>query len=175
MQTFLFILQAVMSGTLFVNKLLVFKDKKVGWLIGAFGTILATIYLWLIGIRVMAICEIGLLILMIYGYSVRKTPSPRVEWTIRLTTIATALVLTYFTFSGLLKIVECLASVFMIFGAYALTHKRKPMGWFFWLLCHIGSAWVTWNMPDQHIFTDSQLASALVALTAWILLVMPKR
>lgn len=154
-----------MISILFLNKLLVLKDKKIGWGIGAIGTLLAIAYLFLLHFRIMAFAEIGLFILMLYEY-LKETKVPRtVEYGINIAIIFTAGIITYFTFSGLLLIIEWVGTLSMLIGAYGLTHRWKPLGWTFWFICHICTAYMAYNGENpQPFFGDFQIASAFVSL-----------
>ncbi len=170
MEQFITWLGIVMSIILFTNKLFFLEGKDIGWNIGALGTILAILYLWLIDFPIMSVSEIGILVLMIYGNYAEKNKirkSPLFEKVVNIATLIVIILLTYFTFSGLLKLIECVASIILLVGLYALSHKWKPVGWFFLFLGHLLTAYMAYfgNHP-QTFFGDFQIASAIVAAVA---------
>lgn len=168
METFIHWLGVVMASILFINKLYILKDKKLGWGIGAIGTLLAIIYLLLLHFRIMAFAEIGLFILMLYGYLKEGTVPAKVESAIIIGIITIGLVITYFTFSGLLQIIEWVGTISMLIGAYGLTHKWKPAGWLFWFICHVCTAYMAYHAKTpQLFFGDIQIASAFVSVVGF--------
>ena len=168
METFIFWLGVVMSIILFLNKLFLLEDKKLGWGAGILGTSLAIPYLFLIHLQIMAFAEIGLLILMLYGFFVNTTKIPeRFEIAVNVLTICTILFLTFSTFSGLIGITQCITSIFLLVGIWCMSHKRKPAAWTFLLCCHLGTAYAVYlGAQEQHFFGDFQIASALVSIVA---------
>jgi hypothetical protein len=157
----------IMSIILFGNKILLLINQKSGWLVGALGTVLAVIYLLLLKFPIMATAEIGIIVLMLYGFFAKETPSEKVEWFVRIVAICTFIFIAYFTFSGILTIVECLASIFALFGVYLFTHKKEFIGWFFYCICHLLTVYMAYE-KHQDFFEHFQIASAIVSMAGMV-------
>ncbi len=134
---------------------------------GAIAASLSILYFSLLNLLIFAVLEVGLVILMGYGYWKKKEVNVRVEWLIRTAIMLVMAVLTYFVFRGLMTVVEFTASILMLWGTYFLTHRRMFVGWYIYGVAHIFSTMVGVS-AEQPFFADFQIASAMVALFgAW--------
>ena len=157
----------------FINKLLVLVKIKSGWLVGAIGAILATLYLYLLGLYVYTILEIGLIVLMAYGFFV-KEKNPTIEKSINMLIFIILLIFTYFAIHGDLVIAQFISSVGMLLGTYFLIHKKPVLGWIGYLVGHSICAYLGYQ-KHQTFFADFQIASALVSIIALALNEKTKR
>ena len=156
-------LQVSVSLILFTNKILVLMGRKSGWLIGAIGCALAIIYLYLIELYVFTALEIGLIVLMLYGYFVKQNKNIHIENTIRIVIILSMMAISYFAFAGLLTVFELISSAGLLFGTYYLTHNKTTLGWLLYCIGHLITAYIGYN-KGQDFFADFQIASAIVSI-----------
>lgn len=157
------ILQVLVSIIFFVNKVLVLKGKKSGWLVGAIAATLAVAYFILIELYVYTGLEFGLIILMGYGFVKNdEQRNPQVELSIQGFTVILMLGLTYFAFAGQLTIVELFSSLGLLVGTYLMTHGRLSTGWAICAVAHALAAYLGIH-KDQHIFAGFQSASVIVS------------
>ncbi|MEW6617605.1 MAG: hypothetical protein AB1333_04295 [Patescibacteria group bacterium] len=77
METITLILQILVSVIFFTNKVLLVIGKRSGWLAGAIAATLACAYFFLIELYIYTVLEIGLLMLMGYGYLSHDTKKIR--------------------------------------------------------------------------------------------------
>ena len=159
----IWVLQILVSVIFFANKVFVLAEKKVGWLLGAVAATLGVFYFYLIGFYVYTALEIGLVVLMGYGFIKKKRVNPAVETWIRLVTIVVMLTLAFFAFSGLITIVEFGSSLLLILGTFFLTHQNPRTGWILYSLAHLLAAYLGY-CKKQLFFADFQVASAIVSL-----------
>lgn len=160
-------LEIVISLLLFSNKLLVLIDKKSGWAIGAIGCIIAIVYLYLIKLYVFTVLEIGLVILMMYGYLAADKKKVSVEKTINFFLILVMASLTYFLFEGSITIYQFLGGIALLIGTYCLTHGKPVIGWVLYCIGHLITAYLGYH-KHQSFFADFQIASAIVSVVAII-------
>ena len=157
------VLQILVSVIFFANKVLVLAEKKVGWLLGAVAATFGVFYFYLIGLYVYTALEVGLIILMGYGFLKKDHKNPAMETVIRLVTIAVMLALAYFAFSGMITIVELGSSLGLLLGTFFLTHRQQKTGWILYVLAHVLAAYLGYN-KGQQFFADFQIASAIVCI-----------
>ena len=158
----IWILQVLVSLIFFAQKAFILAGKKAGWLVGVVAAVLAIFYFYLLGLYVYTVLELGLVVLMGWGFF-KTSENPRVETLIRLTTAVVMIFLAALAFGGLLTIVELMSSIGMLSGTYYLTHKRVRLGWGISVGAHLLAWWVGIS-KEQQIFADFQLASAIVCL-----------
>ncbi len=155
-------LQILVSLIFFANKVFVLADKKVGWLLGAVAATLGVFYFYFIGLYVYTALEVGLIILMGYGFLKKDSKNPAMEMTIRLVTIAVMFALAFFAFSGLITVVELGSSLGLLLGTFFLTHRKLKTGWVLYVLGHLLAAYLGYH-KGQQFFADFQIASAIVS------------
>jgi hypothetical protein len=160
-------LQISVSLLFFMNKVFVLIGKKSGWLLGAIAASLAIFYFYFIGLYVYTVLEVGLVILMGYGFFKKEEKNPRVETTIRVVTIAVMLIQTTLAFKGMITIVELGSSLGLVIGTFLLTHQKVKAGWILYGIAHILAAVLGYN-KGQQFFADFQIASALVSFVGCI-------
>lgn len=155
------VLEVAVALIFFANKVFVLIGKKSGWLLGSIAAFLAVIYFYLIGLYIFTVLEIGIMILMGYGFWKKDEKNPKVEFLIRLVILVVMVTLTFFVFSGLISIAELTSSLFFLFGTFFLTHRKERLGWVLYCVAHIFSSYVGYK-KDQDFFADFQVASAIV-------------
>lgn len=160
-------LEIVISLLLFSNKLLVLIDKKSGWVIGAIGCFIAMWYLYLLKLYVFTILEIGLIVLMLYGYLAGKEKKDSVERMIIAFLILVMASLTYFLFEGSITTYQFVGGIALTIGTYYLTHGKAIIGWILYCIGHIVTAYLGYQ-KHQLFFADFQIASAIVSIIAII-------
>lgn len=156
------ILEVAVSVVFFANKLGVLIEKRLGWLIGVIAAALAILYFFFLNLVVFMVLEVGLVILMGYGYWKKEDVNVRVEWFIRIAITVVMGFLTYFVFAGFLTIMEFIGSVLMLWGTYFLTHKKVLWGWVIYGVSHVFATIVGYG-AEQPFFAHFQIASAMVA------------
>ncbi len=161
------VLQVAVSLIFFANKVFVLIEKRSGWLLGTIAAILACWYFFLLNLFVYTALEIGLVILMGYGFLKKDQTNKKVEWFIRLSLLTSMTVIAIFSFQGKLTSAEFGSSIFMLFGTYHLTHKAKRFGWLLYALAHCGAAYIGYAKL-QNLFGDFQIASAIVCFAGVI-------
>jgi hypothetical protein len=161
-------LEIVISLLLFSNKILVLIDKKSGWAIGAIGCFIAMWYLYLLKLYVFTILEIGLIVLMMYGYLAGKEKKDSVEKLIIAFLIIVMASLTYFLFEGSITVYQFIGGTTLIIGTYCLTHGKPITGWILYCIGHLVTAYIGYNTKPipQTFFADFQIASAIVSIVA---------
>ena len=160
-------LQISISLIFFANKTFVLIDKKTGWLIGAIGAIMGTLYFFLLHLYCFTVLDAGLVILMGYGFIVKSQKNQKVENFIHIVIALAMITLGYFAFSGLMTIVEFFSSILLLLGTYFLTHKKISLGWILYAISHILAAIVGYKV-GQMFFADFQIASAIVLIAGLI-------
>lgn len=165
-QTMLQILEVSVALLFFSNKVFVLIGKRTGWLLGVIAAFLAGFYFYYLELYVYTILEIGLIVLMGYGFLIIKK-QPRVERFIHGVIIILMVILSYFVFDGMLTIYEFISSIGMLVGTYFLTHERAMLGWLCYTVGHLLSVYVMYS-KDQSFFADFQLASAIVSSVGFI-------
>ena len=159
----IWVLQILVSLIFFANKVFVLAEKKVGWLLGAIAATLGVFYFYFLGLYVYTALEVGLIILMGYGFLKKDHKNPTVETMIRLVTIAVMCLLAFFAFSGLITIVELGSSLGLLLGTFFLTHRKVKTGWILYTLGHLLGAYLGYN-KGQQFFADFQVASAIISI-----------
>lgn len=155
-------LQISVSLILFTNKVYILKGKKVAWLIGMIGTMLAMAYLYLIGLYVFTVLEIGLVVLMAYGFFQKEEKNLLVEIIINLIIGISAIAMTWFVFNGIMTVCELIGSMGLLIGTYYLTHGKQKIGWLCYLAAHLVTAYLGYD-KHQYIFAFFQIASAVIS------------
>lgn len=156
-------LQIAVSLIYFTNKVFILLNKKVGWLVGAIAASLATIYFSLIGLHVYVTLNVGLIILMGYGFLKGEKKKPKVETFIKIVTIAVMFIMAYHTFTGAITIVELISSLALTAGTYYLTHNSKRLGWFLFCVGHATAVYIGYA-KNQNFFGDFQIASVIISI-----------
>lgn len=156
-------LQVAVSVIFFINKTLVLVGKKSGWMVGVVAAILATFYFFRIELYIYTVLELGLIILMGYGFLWVGQKKPLTEMVINWTTAIVMLAMTVFVFSGLMTAIEFGSSIALLLGTYFLTHDQISWGWSLYALAHGMAAYLGYH-KDQQIFADFQVASCIVSL-----------
>lgn len=157
------ILQIAVALIFFVNKVLVLVGQKSGWLVGAFAAFLAVLYFYGIGLYIYTALELGLIVLMTYGYFKKEKKNQAVETTIRFLTVVVMTAIAFFAFSGRLTIVELFSTSGLLWGTYLMTHDRLNLGWAVCAVAHVFAGYLGYN-KGQTIFADFQVASAIVSV-----------
>jgi hypothetical protein len=147
------------------NKVLLLLNRKSGWLSGMAIGLISGFYFWFIGLKILAIAELGFFIVMLYGYLRRERPSLRQTFKINLILSGLTLLLCYFLFVGALTAVETLSSLSFIWGGYLLAIDKKVWGWLLLLLAHAATAIASFY-AGQTLFTGLQTVSGLVCAYA---------
>jgi len=148
----------------FLHKVLILKNKRMGWLFGFVSGLLFSGYFYSTNLKVLSISSISFTVLALYGLIFNKCEtSIYIENFIRIITIIACLILSYATFNGTITILQLFASVFQIFGAYLLTHKKILYGWIGFLFAHSIIAYLSYQ-TNQTFFADFQVASAIIAV-----------
>lgn len=170
------LLQVLVSLLFFGNKVLVLvgkKFEKFGWLLGVIAASLGVAYFYLLGMYVYTVLEIGLIVLMSYGFLHKDTTkNEKVETTIRVVTGVVMLVLACVVFSGAITIIEFVSSIFMLAGTYLLTHSKKRLGWILYGIAHLAAVYLGYA-KGQQFFADFQLASAIVSAVGALIIKDP--
>jgi hypothetical protein len=155
------LLQISVALIFFANKSFVLVGKRFGWFLGALAAFIAVFYFYLIQLYIYTVLEVGLIILMGYGF-IKPKENNGLELAIRLTIAGIMLILSMFAFNGLLTIYELLSSAGLLFGTYFLTHSKVKLGWFISGLAHLLAMQLGYE-KNQNFFADFQLASAIIS------------
>jgi hypothetical protein len=158
----IWILQILVPVIFFANKVFVLAGQKTGWLVGAVGAVLGLFYFYLIGLYVFTALDLGLIVIMGYGY-LKTENNPKVENIIRMVTMVVMILLAGFVFSGSLTIMELVSSASSLMATYYLTHGKNSRGWMLYLVGHVFGAIVGYGR-DLNFLADFQVASAIVSL-----------
>ncbi len=147
------------------NKILLFLEKKSGWLSGIAIGLISGFYFWAIGLKILAVAEFGFFLVMLYGYIRHARPSLRQTFWINLVLSVLTLFLCYFLFVGVLTVVETVSALTFIWGGYLLAINQKVSGWFLLLVAHATTATTSFYVA-QTIFSGLQVISGLVCIYA---------
>jgi len=150
-----------------VNKVLLFLEKKSGWMSGIVIGLTSGFYFWAIGLKILAVAEFGFFVVMLYGYLKQTRPSLRVTFWINVILTALSIFLCYFLFTGVLTVFETISSLSFIWGGYQLAIQQKAFGWFLFLLAHATLATNSFYL-EQTIFASLQVVSGLVCIYAMV-------
>jgi len=153
-------LQISISLIFFTNKTFVLIDKKTGWLIGAIGAVMGTLYFSLLHLYCFAVLDAGLVILMSYGFIAKAQKNQKVENVLHLVILLAMLSLGYFAFSGVMTVVQFFSSALLLMGTYLLTHQKTSWGW-------ILAAIVGYKV-GQMFFADFQIASTIISIVGLV-------
>ncbi len=167
MQNIILYLGIIALLPLLIHRVLfLIEGKKPSFNTEPVGTLLVIIYFGLLHFRIITIAEIGIFILMLYGFIVNKPVAERLQQIIiGITILALVLVFIFFTSPGLAEVIECIAAIFLVFGNYALNNKRKPAGWALFSLCSFCTAYVVYaRAPSHQLFIHAQIFLATICL-----------
>lgn len=153
------------------NKILLFLEKKSGWMSGIAIGLISGFYFWAIGLKILAVAEFGFFLVMLYGYLRHTRPSLRTTFWINLVLSILSIFLCYFLFLGLLTVIETISALSFIWGGYLLAIHQKISGWFLLLLAHAATATASFY-AEQTIFAGLQVISGLVCIYAMIVSVL---
>ena len=160
---------SVFLGILSVaNKILLFLEKKSGWLSGIAIGLISGFYFWTIGLKILGVAEFGFFLVMLYGYIRHASPSLRATFWINLALSILSISLCYFLFVGVLTVVETISALTFIWGGYFLAIKQKVSGWFLLMLAHATTATASFY-AGQTIFAGLQVISGLVCIYAMVI------
>lgn len=149
------------------NKILLFLDKKSGWLSGIAIGLISGFYFWNIGLEILAIAELGFFLVMLFGYIQHTNPSLQTKFWVNIALSGISLSFCYFLFVGLLTIIETVSALSFIWGGYQLAINWKFSGWLILLLAHIATA-ISSFYAGQSIFAGMQIVSGFICVYAAI-------
>ena len=162
------ILEIAVGVIFFANKVFLLAGKRLGWFIGTIAATLAFFYFLLLGLYIYTVLEVGLVVLMGYGFLHRRSRrNKKVERVLHYTIAIIMTVLAYFVFSGLMTMIEFVGAVTMLSGTYYLTHNKMRLGWAVYGVSHIFVI-ILAIYANQMFFAHFQMASAIVALVGVI-------
>jgi hypothetical protein len=156
-------LQIVTAIVCLFQKIFLLSGKKLGWVIGIVGGLLALAYNQLLGLYIYMVLGLGGLLLSIYGIYRRDKKSVRVELLVRASMILVMFVITFFIFRGLMTVAEFVSSLLFLSGIYFLASLKVRLGWLLVFFAHLIAIHIFINL-DQQIFAGFQAASAAIAL-----------
>jgi len=157
---------SIFLGTLsIINKILLFIEKKSGWLSGIAIGLISGFYFWIIDLKILSISEAGFFLVMLYGYIRHTHPSLKETLKFNLILSALSLLLCYFLFVGLITFIETISALSFIWGGYFLAINKKTFGWLLFLLAHTTTAFTSFYV-EQVIFSILQLISGLICIYA---------
>ncbi len=161
--TSLLVLQIVVSVLFLLNKVFLAAGEKTGWLWGAIGCLLAVCYFYRLHLLVYMVLDIGMVVLMTYGYLKKGAKRPLVELTIQIVSAIVMVVMAYSAFMGVLTLIELASAIGILIGTYVLTHGKVRAGWILYAVANTLTVVVAFK-KHQHIFADFQIAQVVVAL-----------
>lgn len=162
-----FALQVSVALIFFANKVFLLIGKKSGWLLGAIAAFTGIFYFFLIGLYIYIVLELGVMLLMAYGFWKRGKQSRFTEIMVRVVTTVVMLFLATFAFAGMITVVEFTSSVIFLFGTFFLLHGPIRIGWAMYFVAHVFSAYLGYT-KEQDFFADFQVASAIVCFAGAI-------
>ncbi len=163
MNQFIFYLSLPVSLFSILNKIYLVKGKRSGWLWGALVGLSSTVYFFLIDLKILSIAEIGFLIVMLYGYIVHDKESKNLSLYANIILSLISIVLTVLLFKNYLTAIEAISSLAFIWGGYYLANRKKVLGWTFFILAHLATAFSSLD-KGQLIFSILQIVSALICV-----------
>ncbi len=159
-------MEIVVAVVFFVNKFFLLVDRKDGWLWGAVGCLLAIVYFYLIHLFVYMVMDVGLVILMTYGYLKKDAKRPMVELTIQITSAVVMIIMAYCAFNGMLTVLELVSAMGMLIGTYLLSHEKVRIGWILYAITGVLAVFVCIEKYQQVlvVFQICQVVFALFAI-----------
>ena len=154
-----------------VNKILLFLERKSGWVSGIAIGLTSGFYFWAIGLKILAVAEFGFFLVMLYGYIKHTRPSLTVTFWMNLILSIISIFLCYLLFTGALTLIETISALSFIWGGYELAVKHKLFGWLLLLLAHGTTATASFY-AGQTVFVGLQVISALICVYAIIVIFM---
>ncbi|MCA9355916.1 nicotinamide mononucleotide transporter [Candidatus Nomurabacteria bacterium] len=158
---YLFFLSIPVSMFSIFNKLFLVLNKRSGWFWGVLVGLSSSVYFFIINLHILAIAEIGFLVVMIYGfinYNVDRNKLT-IQTNILLTVIS--LILTASLFVSYLTLIEATSALSFIWGGYLLARKQNIYGWILFFVAHISTSISTY-WKGELIFAMLQIISALI-------------
>lgn len=157
------VLQSVSGIFGLTNKVFLLLGKRAGWIFGFFAGVSFAVYYLFIDLKILGIVQIGLTMLMIYGYIVHKKISKGAHMMATLVLSMIAITLLFATFKNSLTIIETLSVLSGCWATYLIAQKKYRSGWLVFLIAHITSAYLTF-LKSEYIFFSFQIFSAIVAI-----------
>ena len=172
------ILQWTVGLFFFANKVFLLAEMKAGWKIGLGGSVLAVTYFAILDLYVLALIEVALGLLFVYGLlvSLSSTRSAKARNIALVASFLTIPFVVWATYAGEMTILETLASVFMLIGFYFVAGNERDkvifshltptqFGWLVLAITHTIAAWLMRGyFTGQEFFADMQIASVVVCL-----------
>ena len=164
----LFALSVFLGILSVVNKILLFLEKKSGWISGMAIGLISGFYFWTIGLKILALAEFGFFLVMFYGYLQHIHLSIKETFRINFFMSILSGLLGYFFFTNALTIIEIISALSFIWGGYQLANGKKIIGWLLFLLAHITTA-TTSFYASQFVFSSLQVISGFICVYAlWV-------
>jgi hypothetical protein len=159
--SFIHLLQISIVLVFFTNKLLILIGKKFGWLLGIFAASLAIFYFHFSNLIPYMILNIGIVVLMIYGF-LNPKENFVIKVLVRLILVGVPAALLFFVFNGLLLVPQLLACLGIFFGTYFLIFPQTWIGWLILGIANFLAAYLGY-IKGHIFFADFQLATAILA------------
>lgn len=149
------------------NKILLFLEKKSGWMSGIAIGLISGFYFWVIDLKILGVAEFGFFLVMLYGYLRHTRPSLRTTIWINAVLSVISISLCYFLFIGVLTVIETISALSFIWAGYLLAIEKRVSGWFLMLLAHAATATVSFY-AGQTLFAGLQVISGIVCVCAMV-------
>ncbi len=160
------ILITIASLLFFCNKILLLLGKKLnrrlGWFLGGLGAILFIIYFFKINTPILAILEIGLVVLMTYRFIAKEKTNKLIENSLGIITGIFILVLTFITTEGVMTWSQFFGAFGMLIGTYFLISARQVqfekislqerLGWLFYGFGHLFTSYIGYQKHEWIFF-----------------------
>lgn len=163
METTVAILQVAVAWVFFANKVLVLVGRRSGWAVGVLGAALALVYFYLLDLFLFTVLELGLIVLMLYGFAAHGGSRSRFELVARVAITLAMTAMVWFVFTGVMTVVEFMSALLMLWGTYLLASGSLAWGWGLSVVAHALAGVIGWS-KNQLTFADFQVASSIVAL-----------
>lgn len=181
------LLQIISALLLLLNKYFVLKDKAIGWIYGALGAAVITVYFYLqmvfehkSHLWIMVVLDIALIVNMMYGYFMAtsiegsQTQCFLKKWNVPIkavvlvVSVSVCLMFLMRAFSAQLVMNQFLFAIASLFGTLLLAFRKKVttiIGWSLYLIghCIITEVMLKTGSPIIAVF---QIVSAGIAIWA---------
>ncbi|MEK7588553.1 MAG: hypothetical protein AAB438_01925 [Patescibacteria group bacterium] len=171
------LIQFIGSAVLFLNKILLFRKKSFGWILGIIGIALISIPTYQKALWISLGYNAGLVTLMFYGYTLAKTTKksfPRF-WTLffRVLIVMSTLIFCVYLFketyySKNFNVAQLLQSISGLSGSLFLafnTQKSNIVGWCSNIISHFFAIFI-FHQKELYIMEFFQVISIFVAIVA---------
>lgn len=157
-------LEIIVSILYFTNKVLLFLEKKSGWLIGILASALSSVYFLGLKFYIIFLLEIACFLIMVFGWFGKKNSKLFSYFVYSAITVVMLFLLFNIEESGPM---EFFTSICFMAAFLLLAENRWHLGWSSLSVAHFLMLFISLG-KDQNLFATMQAMSVIVCLLAII-------